>query len=246
MSGTLAVFRRELRAYFFSPLAYVILAFFLVVQGYYFSLIVAFLSDPRASAGKPLELFFGQTIFTWLVLLFCGTFLTMRLISEELRSGTIETLMTAPVTETQVVLGKYFASFVFYLFLWAPTLIYVAIVRSHTTVDWGPIAASYIGIAGIGALFLSVGVFASATSKNQIVAAIVTFACLLVLFSAGLMENLFNGETAKKVFSHVNLWQHMDDFSKGIVDTRRLVYYLSGSAFFLFLTGRALAAKKWR
>jgi ABC-2 type transport system permease protein len=246
LSGTGAVFRRELRAYFFSPLAYVILAFFLVVQGYYFSLIVAFLSDPRASAGKPLELFFGQTIFTWLVLLFAGTFLTMRLISEELRSGTIETLMTAPVTETQVVLGKYFAAFAFYCFLWAPTLIYVAIVRAYTPVDWGPIFASYIGIAGIGALFLSVGVFASATSKNQIVAAIVTFACLLVLFSAGLMENLFNGEAAKKVLSHMNLWQHMDDFSKGIVDTRRLVYYFSLSGFFLFLTGRALSAKKWR
>jgi ABC-2 type transport system permease protein len=170
----------------------------------------------------------------------------MRLISEELRSGTIETLMTAPVTETEVVLGKYFAAFAFYLFLWAPTLVYVAIVRAHAPVDWGPIAAAYLGIAGIGALFLSVGVFASATSKNQIVAAIVTFACLLVLFSAGLMENLFNGETAKKVLSHMNLWQHMDDFSKGIVDTRRLVYYASGSAFFLFLTGRALAAKKWR
>lgn len=246
LSGTGAVFRRELRAYFFSPLAYVVLTFFLVVQGYYFSLIVAFLSDPRSSAGKPLELFFGQTIFTWLVLLFAGTFLTMRLISEELRSGTIETLMTAPVSETQVVLGKYFAAFAFYLFLWAPTLIYVAIVRAYTPVDWGPIAASYIGIAGIGALFLSVGLFASATSKNQIVSAIVTFACLLVLFSAGLMENLFNGETARKVLSHMNLWQHMDDFSKGIVDTRRLVYYGSVSAFFLFLTGRALAAKKWR
>jgi ABC-2 type transport system permease protein len=246
MNGSLAVFLRELRAYFFSPLAYVVLTFFLVVQGYYFSLIVAFLSDPRSSAGKPLELFFGQTIFTWLVLLFAGTFLTMRLISEELRSGTIETLMTAPVSETEVVLGKYFAAFAFYLFLWAPTLLYVAIVRAYTPVDWGPIAASYIGIAGIGALFLSVGLFASATSKNQIVSAIVTFACLLVLFSAGLMENLFHGETARKVLSHMNLWQHMDDFSKGIVDTRRLVYYGSVSAFFLFLTGRALAAKKWR
>jgi ABC-2 type transport system permease protein len=242
----MAVFRRELRAYFFSPLAYVILAFFLIVQGYTFSLIVAFLSDPRASAGKPLELFFGQTIFTWLVLLFTGTFLTMRLISEELRSGTIETLMTAPVSETQVVLGKYFAAFAFYLFLWAPTLIYVAVIRAHSPVDWGPIAAAYVGIFGIGALFLSVGLFASAMSKNQIVAAIVTFSFLLVLFSAGLMENLFNGETAKKVFSHMNLWAHMDDFSKGIVDTRRLVYYLSGAGFFLFLTSRALAAKKWR
>lgn len=246
MSGFLAVLRRELKAYFYSPLAYVVLTFFLLVQGYYFSVIVAYLTDPRFPAGKPLQLFFGQTIFTWLVLIFAGTFLTMRLISEELRSGTIETLMTAPVSETQIVLGKYAAELAFYLFLWAPTVAYVAIVRWFTPVDWGPIASSYLGIVGIGALFLSVGVFASATSKNQIVAAIASFFFVLVLFSIGLLENLVNGETEKKVFGYVNLWQHMDEFAKGIVDTRRLVYYASGAAFFLFLTTRALAAKKWR
>ena len=166
MRGALAVYGRELRAYFFSPLAYVILTFFVLVQGYYFSLIVAFLADPRAAAGRPLELFFGQTIFTWLVLIFAGTFLSMRLISEELRSGTIETLLTSPISETQVVAGKYAAALTFYLFLWSPTLIYVAIVRWFTPVDWGPIASAYLGIFGIGALFLAVGVFASATSKN--------------------------------------------------------------------------------
>jgi len=246
MKGGLAVFGRELRAYFYAPLAYVLLTFFLLVQGYYFSLIVAYLSDPRYPAGRPLELFFGQTIFTWLVLIFAGTFLTMRLISEEMRQGTIETLMTAPVSETAVVLGKYFAALGFYLFLWAPTLVYVGIVRWFTPVDWGPIASAYLGIVGIGALFLAVGTFASATSKNQIVAAMVTFFCLLVLFSCGLMESLVNGETAKKVFGYVNLWQHMDDFSKGIVDTRRLVYYASVAGLFLFMTTRALAAKKWR
>jgi len=246
MSGALAIARRELKAYFYSPLAYIILTFFLLVQGYYFSIIVAYLSDPRFPAGKPLELFFGQTIFTWLVLIFAGTFLTMRLVSEELRSGTIETLMTAPVSEAQVVAGKYAAALVFYLFLWAPTLVYVAIIRFFTPVDWGPIASSYLGIFGIGALFLAVGIFASATSKNQIVAAIVTFFCLLVLFSLGLMENLANGETAKKILGYVNLWTHMDDFAKGIVDSRRLVYYGSGIGLFLFLTTRALAAKKWR
>jgi ABC-2 type transport system permease protein len=246
LSGTGAVFRRELRAYFFSPLAYVILTFLLLVQGGVFWLIMSFLSDPRSMGGKPLELFFGQTIYFWLVMLFATTLITMRLISEELRSGTIETLMTAPVTETQVVLGKYFAAFSFFLFLWAPTLIYVAIVRAYSQVDWGPVLSGYLGIFGIGGLFLAVGIFASAMSKNQIVSAVVTFACLLVLFSAGLLENLFNGETAKAILGQMNLWQHMDDFSKGIVDTRRLVYYLSGSAFFLFLTGRALAAKKWR
>lgn len=246
MSATLAVLRRELRSYFFSPLAYILLTFFLAIQGYSFSVIVAYLSDPRVPAGQPLELFFGQTIFTWLVLLFAGTFLPMRLISEELRSGTVETLLTAPVSETQVVVGKYLAALLFYLFLWAPTLVYVAIIRAYTPVDWGPIAASYLAIVGIGALFLAVGTFASATSKNQIVAAIVTFFALLVLFSIGLLEGLVRGETAKAVLDHLNLWTHMDDFAKGIVDTRRVVYYLSGTAFFLFLTSRALAARKWR
>jgi gliding motility-associated transport system permease protein len=246
MSGTLAILRRELRAYFYSPLAYILLTFFLLVQGYTFSIIVAYLSDPRYPAGKPLELFFGQTIFTWLVLIFTGTFLTMRLISEELRSGTIETLMTAPVSETQVVLGKYAAAVLFYLFLWAPTLVYVGIVRAFTPVDWGPIASSYLGIVGIGALFLAVGIFASATAKNQIVSAIITFFCLLVLFSIGLLENLVSADKSKKLLGHLNLWTHMDDFAKGIVDTRHLVYYASAIGLFLFLTTRALAAKKWR
>jgi len=246
VSGALAVLRRELRAYFYSPLAYILLTFFLLVQGYYFALLVSYLSDPRFPAGKPLEIYFGQTIFTWLVLIFTGTFLTMRLLSEEFRSGTIETLMTAPVSEAQVVLGKYFAALAFYVFLWAPTLVYVAVVRWKTPVDWGPVAASYLGLLGIGALFLAVGLFASSTAKNQIVAAIITFFCLLVLFSIGLMENLANGETAKKILGYLNLWTHMDDFAKGIVDSRALVYYATGVGFFLFLTTRALAAKKWR
>lgn len=248
MSGTLATLRRELASYFASPLAYVLLTFFLFVNGYYFSVILAFLNNPQRSAGfgAPLELFFGQTIFTWLVLIFVGTFLTMRLLSEELRSGTIEVLMTAPVTEAQVVLGKYLAALLFYAFLWAPTLIYVLLVARHLDVDGGPVAAGYLGIFGIGALFLAVGLFASATSKNQVVAAIVTFACLFVLFSVGLLEGLFANPAVKKVFGYMDLWSHMADFAKGIVDTRRLVYYASTTAFFLFLTAKTLEAKKWR
>lgn len=246
MRSGLAVFVRELKSYFYSPLAYVLLTFFLLVQGWYFSLIVGYLSDPRFPAGKPLEMFFGQTIFTWLVLIFAGVFLTMRSIAEELRQGTIESLMTAPITETQVVVSKYAAALVFFLFLWLPTVVYVAIIRSFIEVDWGPILSSYLGIVGVGALFLAVGVFASATSKNQIVAAMVGSAMLVVLFSVGILENLVNGDLTKKVFGYLNLWQHMEDFSKGIVDTRRLVYYASGATLFLFLASRALAAKKWR
>jgi len=246
MNGALATLRRELRAYFFSPLAYAILTLFLIVNGFIFWVIVGYLSDPRSRMGAPLELFFGQTIFFWLVLLFVTPVLTMRLLAEERKSGTIEVLMTAPVSETQVVLGKYLASLLFYLFLWLPTLVYVGIIARFSTVDWGPIAAGYLGVAGIGALFLAVGAFASSVARNQIVAAVLTFVLLVFLFSFGLLENLVNAPLWKNVFGYLDLWQHMDDFSKGIVDTRRLLYYLSASGFFLFLSARALAANKWR
>jgi ABC-2 type transport system permease protein len=246
VNGVLATLNRELRAYFFSPLAYVVLTLFLIVNGFVFWLIVSYLNDPRARTGAPLELFFGQTIFFWLVLLFVAPAITMRLISEERRSGTIEVLMTSPVSETQVVLGKYLAALLFYVFLWLPTLAYAGVVAYFGSVDPGPVGAGYLGILGIGAYFLAVGIFASSLSKNQIVAAILTFALLMLCFSFGLLENLVNQPALKQAFGYLDLWQHMDDFSKGIVDTRRLVYYLSATAFFLFLTVRSLEAKKWR
>lgn len=246
MRAVWATFTRELRAYFFSPLAYVVLFFFLVINGFLFAMIMSFLNDPRSPGGPPLGAFFGGTIFFWLILLFVCPVLTMRLVSEELRSGSIEVLMTAPVTEGQVVAGKYLAALTFYLFLWLPTLAYGLIVAYYESVDWGPVASGYLGVLGIGALFLAVGVFASALTRSQLVAAIITFALLVFLFSFGLLENLVPNETAKQAFGYLNVWNHMDDFAKGIVDTRHLVYYLSATLFFLFLTARALEDRKWR
>lgn len=245
MSALTAVFLRELRAYFVSPLAYVILTFFLLVNGYVFSLIVSFLSAPGGGGStSPLKLFFGDTFYFWLVLLFITPVLTMRLISEELKSGTIEPLMTAPVTEGQVVLAKYLAALSFYAFLWLPTLVYVAIVAKNSTVDWGPIAAGYVGILLIGALFLSVGIFASSFTKSQIVAAIATFAMVIFFFSIAFMESLATSDSVKDVLSYMNILNHMDEFGKGLLDTRRLVYYLSTTALFLFLTTRSLESKR--
>lgn len=246
MKGILAIMDREIRAYFFSPLAYIVAAFLLLVNGMVFWLIVSFLNNPQAGFGAPLELFFGQTIYFWLVLLFVAPVLTMRLLSEERRSGTIEVLMTAPINEAQVVVGKYLAALIFYCFLWLPTLTYAGIVAYYSEVDWGPVAAGYLGVFGVGAFFLSVGLFASALTRSQLVAAILTFALLIPLFTFGLLENLFNDPTLKQAFSYLNLWQHMEEFSKGIVDTRHLVYYLSATVLFIFLSAKALEAKKWR
>ncbi len=246
MNGIRVTYGRELRAYFFSPLAYGVLASFLFITGITFATLIGYLNDAPSAVGAPMEYFFGGTILFWLALAFVGPILPMRLLSEERRSGSLEILMTAPVTETQVVLGKYLAALTFYLVLWAPTVLYAVIVASYSKLDWGPLASAYLGVLGIGALFLSVGLFASGISRNQIVAALVGFALVFALFILGLLEFLVNDQSLRQVLSYLNLIQHMEDFSKGIVDTRRLVYYLSGTAFFLFLTSRALAANKWR
>lgn len=238
-----ATYTRELRAYFFSPLAYVVLFFFLVVNGIIFVNLISFLSDPRAGGGPPLGFFFRAS---WLMLIILGPVLTMRLVSEELRSGSIEVLMTAPITETEVIVAKFLAALTYYLFLWLPTVAYAVVIAYYEEVDWGPVAAGYLGILLIGALFLSVGLFASATTKSQLVAAMMTAAILFLLFLLGMFEELLTSPPAKQALAYMNIWGHIDEMSKGIVDTRRLVYYLSGSGFFLFLASRALADKKWR
>jgi len=175
-----------------------------------------------------------------------GSVIPMRLLSEERRSGTIEFLMTAPVTETQVVLGKYLAALVFYVFLWIPTLFYAALLAHYGALDWGPVASAYLGVLGIGALFLAAGLFASALARSQIVAAVVGFALVFSFFFLGFLEFLSTGPAMREMVGYLNVLQHMDDFNKGIVDTRRLIYYLTATVFLLFLSVRALEERKWR
>jgi len=189
---------------------------------------------------------FGGTIFFWLYLLFVVPVITMRLLAEERRTGTLEVLLTSPISEGQVVIGKFLAGFVFYLFLWLPTWVYVAILASHAKIDFGPVWTGYLGIALLGLLFLSVGLLTSALVRNQIIAAILAFAVLVVVFSVGLVENLASGAALKGALGYMNLWSHMDDFAKGIVDSRHVVYDLSLTGLFLFLATKALEASKGR
>lgn len=246
MRKTWALVWRELVAYFSSPLAYVVMTAFLFINGYVFWLIVAYLNDPRTQAMAPLKLLFGGTIFFWLFVLFVVPVITMRLLAEERRSGTLEVLLTSPVSETQVVLAKFLSSFVFYAALWLPTLVYVAILASYSKLDWGPVASGYAGIAVLGLLFLSIGLLTSALVRNQILAAMLAFAVLVVVFSLGLVESVVVNQGLKGALGYMNLWSHMDDFSRGILDTRHLVYSLSLSAFFVFLATKALEASKGR
>jgi len=239
----LAIVGREWRAYFFSPLAYVILAAFLLMNGLIFYAIVSYLNAPGAPKGQALPYLFTNTYF-WIFNLFVVPVIAMRLFAEERKSGTIETLLTSPVSEAEAVLAKFTGALGFFLTLWAPTLVYVWILRSQTPIDFGPVAAGYLAILLIGSYFLSVGVFASTLTKNQIVAAILTFGMLIPIFSAGLAESMINDPKKREILSYFNLWDHMEEFARGVVDTRRVVYYLSGTALFLFLSTLMLAAKK--
>jgi ABC-2 type transport system permease protein len=247
MSKVLAIVRRELVAYFSSPLAYIVLTAFLLMQGYIFSIIVSFLNNPMTQAMTPLRLFFGGTVFFWLFLLFTVPVITMRLLAEERRSGTVEVLLTSPVTEAQVVAGKMAAAVIFYAVLWLPTVLYVVILRQHSTIDLLPVLSGYLGVLLIGFLFLAVGIFTSTLTNNQLIAAILAFAALVVLFSIGLVEQLMvSSSWIRDALAYMNLWTHMDDYAKGIVDTRHVVYELSVGLLFLFLAAKSLEVKKWR
>lgn len=242
MRRIVAIMGREWRAYFFSPLAYVILAAFLLLNGIIFYVILNYLSTPSAPKGQALVLLFTNTYF-WIFNLFVVPIISMRLFPEERRSGTIESLLTAPVSEAEVVLGKFLGALGFFLTLWAPTILYVLFLRAQTRVDMGPVASGYLAVALLGSYFLAAGTFASTLTKNQIIAAILSFGMLIPIFSVGLIDSMVSGP-ARDWLGYFNLWDHMDEFSRGVVDSRRIVYYLSGTAFFLFLATVSLSAKK--
>lgn len=239
---------REIRAYFLSPVAYIVMTAFLVLNGIIFFLIVDAFSRPGAPSGSVMQVFLGRNIFFWFFFLLFLSVITMRLFAEERRSGTLEVLLTAPVTDTEAVVGKFLGAYAFYLALWIPTLLYVAILSHFSPLDLGPIASGYFYLALLGAMLLSLGLLMSILTRSQIVAAISAFGAMFVLFLIPVFfESLLSTvEALRNIFSYMNLWNHAGDFGKGIVDSRAVIYYLSATALFLFLSVQALAAKKGR
>jgi ABC-2 type transport system permease protein len=242
VSKLFAIVAREWRAYFLSPLAYVILTAYMFLNGLIFWRIVVFLSSPGAPRERFLSLMFTNTYF-WIFTLFIVPIITMRLIAEERKTGTLELLLTSPVSETTVVVGKFLGALGFFLVVWIPSLVFILYLRTQTAVDLGSVASGFVGIILIGAYFIAIGIFASTLAKNQIVAAILTFAMLIPIFSVGLFQSGVD-PSRQNVVDYLNMWDHMDEFSRGVMDTRRLVYYLSGMALFLFLSSVVLSSKK--
>ncbi len=225
--SALVIARRELVSYFLSPVAYLVLTLFLLVQGYSFWLFVELLAGRDAPHGAAMQYFFGGTFLYWLFVMFLVSTITMRLVAEERRAGTLEPLLTAPVDEAAVVLGKYLGALAFD----AP--------------DPGPIAAGYLGTLLVGASALAVGTLCSTVTRNQIVAAVACFVALVLLLLVGALgDALVRTGPWSAVLAYINLFRHMEDFGRGIVDTRHVVYHVSLAAFSLFAAARVLELRR--
>jgi ABC-2 type transport system permease protein len=255
MGGWRAIFKKEMRLYFGSPVAYVVFTFFLLISGWFFSQIFLFYSD--ASMRSFMQPQFGQNLNVvdnvmrplfsnmsiWILIVF--PLITMRLFSEEKRAGTIELLLSYPVRDGEVLAGKYLAALALYLILLGLTLLYPGLVAYFTRVEWGPILTGYLGLVLMGALFLAVGVLMSSLTENQLVAGIATLAVLLGIWVIGWGAE-FAGGNVRTVLQYLSIGDHLEGFTRGLIDTKDLVYFVTGVALALFLTLRSLESKRWR
>lgn len=247
MSNLWALTVREWKAFWYSPVAYVVGAFFLLLQGWVFWLLVAVLNDPRVDPTWNIgQFFFGGTLFYWVSVTMLAPLLTMRTFSEEKRTGTIEMLLSAPVTDAQVVLAKFLGAWFSYCALWAATLVFFVIFQMHSRLDWGPLVTGYVGTWLLGAVLVAMGVLASSFTRNQVIAAVVAFVLILLLFSLGLLEIFVTDPDSRKIVQYLSLLEHFRNFAKGLLDTRPVVFYLSVTVSALFLTTRTIASPRWR
>ncbi len=247
MRAAWAIYKRELIGTFCSPLAFAVMVSFLLFNGvvfYFFMDLVA--SNPSLSGTRgPLQLFFGSTILSVLTLMIFCPATTMRAFAEEWRSRTAETLLTAPVTDTAVVLGKYAGSMTLYISLWLPTALYSLVVRRYGPVDWGALGSAYVGVGLVGSAFVAIGVLMSALARSQITAFVGSFGVIGgAMFALGLGRYIFTDESQQRFFQYVNLWEHMEHFSVGTVDSRQVVYYLSVTVLALSYAARSLDARR--
>ncbi len=253
MRNVLAIAGKEVRGYFASPIAYIVIGFFALLYGWFFYVPTMFFNRQSMQMGMGMggTMNINQMLITpvltntTVVVLFILPMITMRTYAEEKRSGTIELLLTSPITDTQIILGKFLGAMALYAALLAVTLVHMGILFWYGDPDWKPIATGYLGLLLMGGCFLSVGLLISSLTKNQIVAGMVTFAVFLMLWVINWVGS-FVGPTAQAIFSHLSITDHFDDFARGVIDTKHLVYYLSFISLGLFLTARSVDSERWR
>ena len=238
MNRSMVIARRELSSYFYSPIAYVAMMLFLLASGF------LFWND--FDPGQPVTM---RTIFEWMVwlLVFVIPVLSMNLLAQEWATGTIETMMTAPVGEMDMVLGKFLGLLSFFIVLLLPTLVYLGMLAMYGRPDYGTIFTGYLGILLVGCLFISIGLFCSSLTRSQVVAAV---AAAAVLFVATIVPWWAGSRTTvvgfwRKIVDQ-GVFTRYVDFSKGIIDTGNLVFFLATTAVFLFLTVKVMESRRWK
>jgi ABC-2 type transport system permease protein len=265
MKNLLVICRKELTSYFYSPIAYVVTTIFLLVSGYFFfNLLVGYAELTRVVMSNQNNPYIGQfplnfteSIFhplfsnTSIVMLLMMPLLTMRLLAEEKKSGTFELLLTYPIRDIETVLGKFFACLLVFAIMLGLTIVYPLFLTSLETpgmgvgIEIGPLLSSYLGLLLMGGAFIAFGILASSLTSNQIIAAVISFGVLLLFWLIG-----FSAEAAGPVLGgilrHISLLEHFENFSKGIVNSQDVIYYLNFTVFCLFLTLRSLESNKWR
>jgi ABC-2 type transport system permease protein len=255
MSSFWPIFKRELRAYFVSPIAYVVMVMFLAIAGYFFYSSFAFfnfigfqaMSNPMMARNLNVTEGVLRPLYGNLgvVLLFIMPLLTMRLFAEEKKQGTIELLLTYPTRDLAAVLGKFLACLAVYTLMLGLTAVFPILLIIFSRPEFGPVVAGYVGLFLLGAAFIALGALASSLTENQIVAAAISFGVLLMLWVIG-WSSQYATSGAGQLLSQLSLLEHFDSFPKGVIDTKDVIFYLNFMVFCLFLTLRSLESHRWR
>ncbi|MBI4023502.1 MAG: ABC transporter permease subunit [Verrucomicrobia bacterium] len=242
------LFKREMMSYFFSPIAYIVGVAVLLIMGGSFYFITYILSRQPGDNYTASQWFFNGFFF-WIVMLVVPPVISMRLFADEQKSGTIETLMTAPLRDWEYVLAKFFGACVFFIVLWSPTSLYVFVLRHFsrdtTPLDLGPVVGGYIGVLLVAMLLISIGCMASASTRNQIIAAIIAFAIGGSLFLVG-FGFFYTSDKYKEFFDYISMLGHMLEMSRGVLEWKRVIFYLSSSFFFLYLAHCMVQSRRWK
>ena len=253
MGNILTLAQKELRAYFVSPIAYVLLVFFALLFGYFYVSSINFmiqLSMGQFGMGGPqivnINEFMIRPLFgnTAVILLFMLPMLTMRSFAEEKRSGTIELLLTSPLTDFQIIMGKFLGAMALYTLMLSLTLVHIGVLFWYGEPEWAPVLSGYLGLLLMGGSFISIGLAISSMTKNQIVAGVSTFAVLLLFWIINWMGDA-SGTTIQSVLAYLSILEHFDDFSKGVIDTTHVTYYVSFITLGLFLTAKSMDMARW-
>jgi ABC-2 type transport system permease protein len=254
MRNVLAIAQKELRGYFASPTAYIVIGFFTLLYGWFYIALLRYFITMSMQAGQfggPQAMNVNQILIRQLLqnvtilVLFVMPMVTARTYAEEKRSGTIELLLTSPLTDLQIILGKFLGALLLYAVILVVTLIHIGLLFLYGNPEWKPIVTAYLGLLLMGGSFIALGLFISSLTKNQIVAGMVTFAVFLLLWVITWIGDS-GGPTVSAVTNYLSIINHFDDFSKGVIDTTHVIYYLSFISFSLFLTAKSVDSERWR